>query len=161
MPDDVSISGTNAEVMASIATANAAETAGNHDARAAAATRALQQMADARRTIPSETPKNAVEAGQRLDHLNRDPAFRSRFLNGEVSARREFELLTTAIAAADPTELAIAGVEPPGSVDMNAGGLPDSKTQVQGAAHLRELGLSDSNIRRSTPANCAWTTAPS
>jgi hypothetical protein len=148
MPDDtVSISGSNPEVMASISAANQAEAAGNADARVAAATRALTAWADARRTIPPENPAGAIEAGQRLEHLSKDAAWRNKFMAGDTAARREFDLLNAQVATGDPTELAIAGVKPAASVDKNSGALPDARDLPVGVQHLRERGYPDHQIR--------------
>jgi hypothetical protein len=149
MPDDVSISQTNPQVAESIAKANQAEGSGLHSDRAAHATAALSAWADARRSVPSATPKDAVEAGQRLEYLTtKDRNFQERYTAGETSARREFELLTTAIAGADSVSLALGGVVPADSVDMNSGALPGPREQVAGVQHLREVGFSDAAIEQ-------------
>jgi hypothetical protein len=147
MPDDVSISQTNPEVAAGIAKANQSEASGLHSDRAAAATAALTAWADARRTIPPEQPQNAVEAGQRLEYLNRDRAFRNKFMAGDTAARREFDLLNAQVAAGDPTELALAGVAPAGSVDQNSGSIVGERDLPAAVNHLRERGYTDSHIR--------------
>jgi hypothetical protein len=108
-------------VQSHITAANAAEAGQNHDARAAAATAALDAWKASMQTVPSATPKDAVEAGQRLDFLTKNKSFQDRFMAGETSARREFELLSSQVATADPVSLAIGGVTPPDGLDENNG----------------------------------------
>jgi hypothetical protein len=134
-------------VQANITAANVAEAGQNHSARAAAATAALDAWKTSMQTVPSATPANAVEAGQRLEHLNRDPAFRNKFMAGDTAARLEFDLLNAQVAAGDPTELALAGVAPAGSVDQNSGSIVGERDLPAAVNHLRDRGYSDLHIR--------------
>jgi hypothetical protein len=147
MSDDVSISQTNAQVADAIAKANQAESSGLHSDRAAHATAALTAWADARRITPPEQPQSATEAGQRLDFLNRDPAWRNKFMAGDTAARREFDRLNAQVAAGDPTELALAGVSPAASVDQNSGAIIGESDLPAAVGHLRDHGYSDLHIR--------------
>jgi hypothetical protein len=146
MPDDTPISG-NAEVMASIAQANQAEVSGDHNARAAAATRALEQWAEARRQIPSDNPKNAIEAGQLLESLTKIADFRNDVEAGKTSAVKLFHDLNAQVAAGDPTELALAGVTPASSVDQNSGSIIGEHDMPAAVGHLRDHGYTDGHIR--------------
>jgi hypothetical protein len=127
--------------------ANAAETSGDANARASAATAALTAMAEAQRSIPSATPATAVEAGKRLEHLGKDAAWRDRYLAGDVSAKHEFELLNSQIRAADPVELAIGGVTPPAGLDENSGSIVGEHDLPAAVNHLRDRGYTDMHIR--------------
>jgi hypothetical protein len=134
-------------VQGHINAANSAEVSGDANARAANATAALTAMADALRTVPSATPKDAVEAGQRLEHLGKDAAWRDRYFNGDVSARREAELLNSQIREADPVELAIGGVVPPDSFDGNSGAVVSEHDLPAAVNHLRDRGYTDMHVR--------------
>jgi hypothetical protein len=147
MSDDVSISQTNADVSSAIARANQAEASGLHSDRAAAATAALTAWADARRTIPSATPKDAVEAGQRLQHLEKDPAWRNSFAAGDSATVKEFHALTDQIASGDAVSLALAGVSPAASVDQNSGSLVGERDLPAAVNHLRDRGYTDMHVR--------------
>jgi hypothetical protein len=133
-------------VQGHINAANAAEVSGDHNARATAATAALTAWKDAMRTVPPANPATPVEAGQRLDHLSKDAAWRNKFTAGDTAAVKEFNALNEQVASGDAVSLAIAGVAPPDSVDFNSGALPGPREQVQGVEHLRELGFSDANV---------------
>jgi hypothetical protein len=146
MPDDTPISG-NAEVMASIAQANQAEVSGDHNARAAAATRALEQWAEARRQIPSDNPKNAIEAGQLLESLTKIADFRNDVEAGKTTAVKLFRDLNKQVAAGDPVELALAGVSPAASVDQNSGSIVGERDLPAAVNHLRVRGYTDGHIR--------------
>jgi hypothetical protein len=108
-------------VQSHIAAADAAEAAGLHSDRAAHATAALAAMKAARSPAPPATPQNAIEAGQRLDFLTKDAAFRNAVAAGDTAARREFDALNAQVASGDSVELAIRGVRPAASVDENSG----------------------------------------
>jgi hypothetical protein len=131
---------------ASIAAANAAEARGDHSARAAAATAALNAWSAAIRPPPPAEPTDAVGASARLAHLQKDRAWRDRYFAGDQQAVREFNSLNEKIAAADPYALAIAGHAPPDGVDENAGAVAGGREMVAAAAHLRDLGFSDGDI---------------
>jgi hypothetical protein len=134
------------DVQGHIDAANLFESQGNHGARAAAATAALNAWSAAMRPVPTATPSNAVEASARLKHLTKDQGFSARYAAGNVDARREFDALNKMIAEADPYALAIAGHAPPDGVDENAGAVAGGREMVAAAAHLREAGLSDGDI---------------
>jgi len=127
-----------ADVQAFIDTANCAEATQDHGARASAADAALKAWASAYHQVPGADPKDAVQAGQRLEHLQKDAAWRDRYFRGDGATVQEFDRLNEQIAAADAVELAINGVTPPSSVDENSGALPDGTTLRDGAAHLAE-----------------------
>jgi hypothetical protein len=133
-----------ATVDASISAANLAESQGDHAGRAAAATAALNAWSAALR--PPAEPPDAVGAAARLDHLNKDRAWRDRYFAGDTAAVKEFDDLNEKIAAADPVALAVAGVAPPDGVDENAGAVAGGREMVAAATHLRDLGLSDGDI---------------
>jgi hypothetical protein len=59
-----------------IADADRAEAQGNHAARSASATAALNAWAAAVHKPPSDAPRNASEASARLEHLNKSPEWR-------------------------------------------------------------------------------------
>jgi hypothetical protein len=140
MLDDVSISQTNTAVADSIAKANQAEASGLHSDRAAAATAALTAWAEARRTIPSDQPQNAVEAGQLLESLTKIADFRNDVTAGKTTAVKLFHDLNAQVAAGDPTELALAGVAPAGSVDQNSGSIIGERDMPAAVNHLRDRG---------------------
>jgi hypothetical protein len=134
-------------VQVNIAAANSAEASGDHAGRAAAATAALAAWKASMQTTPPAQPQNAAEAGQRLDFLNRDPAWRNKFMAGDTAARREFDLLNAQVAAGDATELALAGVAPAASVDENSGSIVGERDLPAAVNHLRDRGFSDGHIR--------------
>jgi hypothetical protein len=134
------------EISALINTANDRGAAGDAAGRSAAATAALTAWADRMRTTPPANPTTPVESGQRLEALSKDATWRDKFFSGDVATRREFELLTTTVATADPVSLAIGGVTPPDGLDENAGALPGPREQVAGVQHLRELGFTNANV---------------
>src|SRR5258707_12592138 len=136
----------NPDVQAHMAAADRAEQTGDNTGRAAAASAALDAMKAALHPVPSATPANAVEASQRLDHLNKSAEWRAKFFAGDTATVNEFNALNAKIAAADPVELAIAGVVPPAEVDENAGAVAGGRELVEGAKHLREFGFTDGNI---------------
>jgi hypothetical protein len=73
-----------------------------------------------------------------LEHLQKDAGFRNKVLTGDAAANAEFNKLNEMRASANATELAIAGYEPPSSVDENSGAVAEGATLVAGAAHLTE-----------------------
>jgi hypothetical protein len=137
---------TQANIDASIAAANLAEEQGNHSARAAAASEALNKWSAAMRPVPSAEPQDAIGASARLAHLQKDRAWRDRYFAGDQQARRELDQLTKTVSEADPYALAIAGHAPPDGVDENAGAVAGGREMVAAAAHLRSLGFSDGSI---------------
>jgi hypothetical protein len=148
MPDDtVSISQTNVEVATAIAKANQSEASGLHSDRAAAATAALTAWAEARRTIPPQNPQGALEAGQRLAHLEKDPAWRNSFAAGDSATVKEFHALTDQIASGDAVSLALAGVSPAASVDQNSGSIIGERDLPAAVNHLRDRGYTNGHIR--------------
>jgi hypothetical protein len=135
-----------ADVQAGIAAANAAEIAGDHSARAAHATAALNAWSAALRPTPPAEPQDAPGAAARLAHLQQDRAWRDRYFAGDTAAVKEFNQLTKTVSEADPVALAVAGVAPPDGVDENAGAVAGGREMVAAATHLRDLGLSDGDI---------------
>jgi hypothetical protein len=135
-----------ADVQAHIDSANLAESQGNHAGRAAAATAALNAWSAALRPTPSAEPQDAVGASARLEHLQKDRAWRDRYFAGDTATVNEFNALNAKIAEADPVELAIAGHAGPSSVDENFGSVAGPGEMVAAAAHLREAGLVDGDI---------------
>src|SRR5258708_7424118 len=138
---------TQANIDASIVAANLAEQQGNHSARAAAATEALNKWSAAMRPVPSAEPQDAIGASARLAHLQKDRAWRDRYFAGDQAAVKEFNQLNGMVASADPVELAIAGVAPPDSIDENFGAVPSGPDLVIGAKNLSEIGFTDGEIR--------------
>jgi hypothetical protein len=134
-------------VQSHITAANAAEAGQNHDARAAAATAALAAWKAGMQKTPPEHPQNAIEAGQRLDFLNKDPAFRNEVMAGDSKASKEFHDLNAKVASGDPTELALSGVTPAASVDQNSGSIVGERDLPAAVNHLRDRGYSDGHIR--------------
>jgi hypothetical protein len=137
---------TQATIDASIAAANAAEASGNHAGRAQAATQALAAWSAAYKPAPSAEPKTGVEAAARLAHLNKDAAFRAGVISGGGEHFKTFQRLTEMVAGADPIDLVIAGHEPPGEVDQNAGAVAGPREVVQGAKDLLERGFDGGEI---------------
>jgi hypothetical protein len=90
-------------------------------------------------------PVNAVEAHTKLEAFRNDPAKSAKFLAGDVHTVAEFQQLTAAVAAADPTDLAIAGILPDNHVDVESA-MP-LRDQISAANDLRESGLLDDEIR--------------
>src|SRR5260221_1277156 len=119
-----------AGIDASIAAANAAEARGDHSARAAAATAALNAWSAAMRPVPTTTPSNAVEASQRLEHLNKSAEFRAKYFSGDAATVGELNRLTEMVASADPIELVLNGIAPADSVDENSGMTPSARDQL-------------------------------
>jgi hypothetical protein len=78
--------------------------------------------------------------------LNKSAEWRAKYFAGDTATVNEFNALNAKIAAADPVELAIAGVVPPAEVDENSGAVAGGRELVEGAKHLRESGFSDGNI---------------
>jgi hypothetical protein len=142
-----------ATIDASISAANLAEQQGNHSARAAAATAALNAWSAAMRPVPTATPSNAVEASQRLDYLNKSAEFRTKYFAGDSATVKEFNDLNEKIAAADPIEFAIAGQAPPDSIDFNFGAVPSGRDLAAGAKHLSEIGFTSGEIREVLTGN--------
>jgi hypothetical protein len=141
MPSD------DAVVQANITAANAAEVSGDHSGRAAAATAALAAWkASMAPTIPA-TPKDAIEAAQRRDHLMSQADFRNAVMAGDSKASKEFHDLNSAVAAGDPTDLALAGVTPASSLDQNSGSIVGERDLPAAVNHLRDRGYSDGHIR--------------
>jgi hypothetical protein len=134
------------EVAALINTADVAEQGGNAPARIEAATAAMAAMKAAMTPTPPATPSNAIEAGQRRDHLMGRADFRNAVMAGDRAALKEFNELNEKIVAADPISLAIGGVVPVDGVDENGGAVAGGRELVEGAAHLRDLGLPDVSI---------------
>jgi hypothetical protein len=133
-------------VQAHIAAANTAEASGNHTARAASATAALQAWKASMTPTPPAQPQNSVEAGQRLDFLTKDASFRNAVMAGDSAVKREFDALTAQVAAGDPAELAIQGVRPAASVDENSGSIVSEHDLPAGVNHLREVGYTDMHV---------------
>jgi len=136
-----------ADVQIHVDAANLAESQGNHAGRAAAATAALNAWGAAMRPTPSAEPQDAVGASARLAHLQKDPAWRGKYFNGDQEARAEFGKLTGMVAAADPIDLVMNGVAPPDGVDENSGMTPSGRDLVAGAKHLSEIGFTTGEIR--------------
>jgi hypothetical protein len=132
---------TQATIDTAIAAANAAEATGNHAARAQAATQALAAWSAAYKPAPSAEPKTGVEAAARLQHLNRDMAFRAGVLSGGGEHFKTFQKLTEMVVAGDPVDLAMSGHAPPSSVDENAGSVIAEHDLPAAANHLRDAGL--------------------
>jgi len=105
MPDDAATQALNA----AIANANAAEKAGDHAGRAAAATAALDLMKAAYHPAAPTNPTDATGASARLTALEKDGEWRQRLFSGDGAARAEFDRLTKLIADTPDTERALAG----------------------------------------------------
>jgi hypothetical protein len=138
---------TQASIDASISAANLAEQQGNHSARAAAATEALNKWSSALRPTPPAEPQDAIQASARLDHLNKSAEFRTKYLNGDAATVGEFNRLTEMVASANPIDLILNGVAPADSVDENSGMTPSGRDLVAGAKHLSESGFTNAEIR--------------
>jgi hypothetical protein len=94
---------------AAIANANAAEKAGNHADRAAAATAALELMKAAYHPAAPTNPVDATGASARLTALEKDGEWCQKLFSGDGAARAEFDRLTKLIADTPDTERALAG----------------------------------------------------
>jgi hypothetical protein len=146
MADDIP-----ADVQGFIHTANSAEALGDHTGRAAAATAALEAWKTAFRPAPSATPNDAAGAAQRLAHLEKDSAFRGRYLSGDSATVAEFNRLNDMAAQADPAALAVEGYAAPNGVDENSGAVADTHTMVAAAKDWDTLAFQ--RTRRNT--SCA------
>jgi hypothetical protein len=123
-------------VQVHIDAANLAESQGNHQARSASASAALAAMAAAFHPVPGPEPRGAIQAAARLEHIQKSPEWRDKFFAGDVSTRAEFDRLNQMVAAAPPHDLALFGIEPPSSVDENAGQIVSEHDLPAGAAYL-------------------------
>jgi hypothetical protein len=108
MPDDAATQALNA----AIANANAAEKAGDHAGRAAAATAALELMKAAYHPTPSATPTDATGASARLTALEKDGTWCAKLFAGDAQAQQEFHSLTKMLSEADPIDRALSGAAP-------------------------------------------------
>jgi hypothetical protein len=94
------------------------------------------------------TPTTAAEARVQLNALVANKAWGQKYLNGDVEARRQFDELTTKIAADDPLESVMAGVQPNTiDVDETGGARARFVDQIAAVADLRERGIPDQAIR--------------
>ncbi len=91
-------------------------------------------------------PANATEAAARLGALSADKIWADRLLSGDGAATREFHQLSEMVANGDQIDMAMAGP----LHSLASGVIPDSSLRVmsEGAAMLREKGLSDGTIRQ-------------
>jgi hypothetical protein len=126
--------------------ANAAQVTGDHAGRAQAASAALRQWSSAMRPTPSDKPTNGVEAAARLEHLQKDAGWRDRYFRGDAATVTEFNKLNEQVATASDADLALAGVRPTSSVDLNAGAVLAEHDMPAVAAHLRDLGHPEHHV---------------
>jgi hypothetical protein len=98
-----------AAIAGAIASANAAEAAGNHADRAKHASTALELMKAAYHPTPSATPTDATGASPRLTALGRDGEWCAKLFSGDGAARQEFDRLTKLLADTPEVERALTG----------------------------------------------------
>jgi hypothetical protein len=109
MPDDLAA---QAAIDGAIASANAAEKAGNHADRARHASTALELMKAAYHPTPSATPTDPTGAAARLTALEKDGAWCAKLFAGDAQAQQEFHSLTKMLSEADPIDRALSGAAP-------------------------------------------------
>jgi len=98
-----------AAIDGAIASANAAEKAGNHADRAKHASTALELMKANFHPAAPTNPVDATGASARLTALEKDGAWCQKLFSGDGAAREEFDRLTKLIADTPDTERALAG----------------------------------------------------
>ena len=95
-----------------------------------------------------DKPTNAIEATARLKELTADPAWVREYTNGGIEQRREFAALTEQVAAGDPLDAVMAGIEPSGlNVDLS-GTRASPRDQIAAVAAWRGHGIGDKAIRQ-------------
>jgi hypothetical protein len=87
-------------------------------------------------------------ARARLEQLKSDRDWTSKFLRGDIEARREFAELSAAVAAGSRTADAIAAPLPTQELETVGRGQLTSHQLNLEIAHLRGLGLNDDLIRQ-------------
>jgi hypothetical protein len=115
---------------------------------------ATQALADIGRQLRGEPPpadaKDAASARARLDHLTSDAAWRDRLMQGDIATKKEWTALTETIAAGDPIDAVMAGVNPAANtqIDLSGGNAASYADQVKAVPELRSVGLGDDVIRQ-------------
>jgi hypothetical protein len=127
---------------AAIANANAAEKAGDHAGRAAAATAALKLKEAAYRPTPGPKPTDGAGAAARLAHLEKDSAWVARYFAGDPEAQREFKSLTERLANTDDVTRAVQGADrSPFEFEARTSGAEASlRDMVAAFDHFRAIG---------------------
>jgi hypothetical protein len=99
---------------------------------------------------PTTTPRNGVEAAQRLQYLTegKDPVWLARWSAGHAETMREYHSLAKMKAEADPVDLAMAGVLPSHlEFEARTPGVASVREMASMIPHLRdEGGMSDEAI---------------
>ena len=142
--------GQGGDVQALINQANLAESRGDHQGRAAAASAALAAMTAQYHQTPPANPTDAAGARARLDHLiNRDPEFRAQYASGNVEAVHTFNRLNEQVAAEPAVDRALAGVRlmPHETQALPSGDIAGINDMADGANLLREAGLPEQAIK--------------
>jgi hypothetical protein len=141
MPDDAAAQALNA----AIANANAAEKAGDHAGRAAAATAALDLMKANFHPAAPTNPTDAAGASARLTALEKDGAWCQKLFAGDPQAQAEFHSLTKMLSEADPIDRALTGAAPTlFEAESPASGASASlRDQISFVADARAVEISD------------------
>jgi hypothetical protein len=118
-------------------------------AESEAATAALEKMnAEYRGPRASDVPQDAVGSQQRITQLTNDPDFRTRLLDGDPAARKEFQSLTGTIANGSEADLALGLKHAPDNwVDSGSGDAARLTDQIKAVEPLRDAGHTDEEIR--------------
>jgi hypothetical protein len=127
---------------AAIANANAAEKAGDHAGRSAAATAALKLMEANFHPAAPTNPTDAAGASARLAHLEKDSAWVARYFAGDPQAQREFKSLTERLANTDDVTRAVQGADrSPFEFEARSSGAQASlRDMVAMFDHMRAVG---------------------
>jgi hypothetical protein len=115
--------------------------------QSAQATKTLSDMVAAYKgPRASDTPQDAVGSQQRLAELANDVDFRTKLLDGNSAARKEFQSLTGTIANGSEADLAMGLKHAPDNwVDSGPGArLAD---QIKAVEPMRDAGHTDAEIR--------------
>jgi len=107
-------------------------------------------MAEAYHGTPPSDPKTPAEARARLDALTKNQEWGTKYLSGDVEARREFVSLTEMAAQAEHRlDNVLAGKAEPQLIELTSSEHPLSTRNLASAVEgLRESGLSDDVIRQ-------------
>lgn len=88
-------------------------------------------------------------AGQQADKLVADPAFRDRFLRGDLKARQEMQdALATKLGAGDHLDQVIAGTAKVPALETVSGDTLTTYKQLQAASWMKQDGLPADAIRQ-------------